>query len=454
MKINHNISAIIANNQLKRAEGRVTSSVEKLSSGLKINSAGDDPAGMAISQKMKSQIRGLSRASDNASDGISVIETAEGALTEVHSILNRMRELAVQSANGTYAEEDREAIQKEIDSLAEEVDRISGDTQFNGVSLLDGSLDYKGYTDTEEVAVITFTETVPDKTYRIVVDQAAKQAQTTGGAIGAVPSDVSGSFMINGEVVEFKGGESVDEAREKVRSLANRVGISVTTDGTSTTYTSDAYGSLAKIEFSCESPELAAALGITTGAVYGEDTAISLSRGFEDTASYTANGTRVEITDRNGFSIELNIESTVMENEDINLDIMHIGAMTLQIGANENEIMNVKIPATTTFALNIEELNYLSQEGSGNAITSLDDAVGRISSIRASLGAYQNRLEHSISSLDISEENMTSAMSRIEDADMAEEMSEYTAASVIQQAGISVLSQANDVPQMILQLLN
>ena len=124
MKINHNISAIIANNQLKKAENRVSSSVEKLSSGLKINSAGDDPAGMAISQKMKTQIRGLSRASDNSSDGISVIETAEGALTEVHSILNRMRELAVQSANGTYAPEDREAIQMEIDSLSEEITSI------------------------------------------------------------------------------------------------------------------------------------------------------------------------------------------------------------------------------------------------------------------------------------------------------------------------------------------
>ncbi len=454
MKINHNMSAIIANNQLKKSENRVSSAVERLSSGLKINHAGDDPAGMAISQKMKTQIRGLSRASDNASDGISVIETAEGALSEVHSILNRMRELAVQSANGTYAEADREAIQMEIDSLSQEVDRISSDTQFNGVNLLDGSLDYRGYTDAEEVNVITFTESVPDQVYRIVVDQAAKQAETTQGAIGAVPEGVKGSLTINGDTVLFEGGESADEAKEKVRALADRVGISVTTDGTSVTYTSDEYGAAAKIEFACESPDLAAALGITTGSVYGQDTMISLSRGFEDTASYTSDGTRVEITDRNGFIIELDVASNVQINEDINLDLMHIGAMTLQIGANENEIMTVKIPSTSIYALDLENLNYLCQEGSGNAITMLDDAVEKISSIRASLGAYQNRLEHSISSLDISEENMTSAMSRIEDADMAEEMSEYTAASVIQQAGISVLSQANDVPQMILQLLN
>lgn len=454
MKINHNMSAIIANNQLKKSENRVSSSVEKLSSGLRINHAGDDPAGMAISQKMKSQIRGLSRASDNASDGISVIETAEGALTEVHSILNRMRELAVQSANGTYDSGDREAIQKEIDSLSQEVDRIATDTQFNGVSLLDGSLDYRGYTNVEKAKVITFTETVPDQTYRITMDQQAKQAESTQGVINAIPAGVEGSLTLNGETIYFNGGESAAEAKEMVRALADRVGVSVTTDGTSVTYTSDKYGSAAKIDFSCESPELAAALGITTGTSYGQDTTITLGKGFEATASYTSDGTRVEITDRNGFVIELDLSADIAINTDIDMDLMHIGAMNLQIGANENETMTVKVPSTSVYALDLENLNFLSQSGSGAAITALDGAVDKVSSIRASLGAYQNRLEHSISSLDVSEENMTSAMSRIEDADMAEEMSEYTAASVIEQAGVSVLSQANDVPQMILQLLN
>lgn len=454
MKINHNISAIIANGQLKKSENRVSRSVERLSSGLKINSAGDDPAGMAISQKMKSQIRGLGRASDNASDGVSVIETAEGALTEVHSILNRMRELAVQASNDTNTEEDRAAIQAEITSLTDEVDRIAGTTQFNGVTLLDGNLDYRGYTDTKEVNVVTFTEKVPDQAYRIRVFNAATQAETTGGMVSAITSASEGTLIMNGEAVQFKAGENANEVLTKLRSLANRVGVSVASDGTNLTYTTDEYGSKAKIEFKCENADLAAALGITPGSTQGTDAVISLDRGFDNTASYSADGTRVEITDRNGFKMELDVAGDVPVNQEINIDIMHIGGMTLQIGANEDETMVLKVPSTTAYALDIEGMNYLCQEGAEQAITTLDEAVSKVSSVRAGLGAYQNRLEHTISSLDISEENMTSAMSRIEDVDMAEEMSEYTASSVLQQAGISVLSQANDVPQMVLQLLN
>lgn len=454
MKINHNISAIIANGQLKKAENRVSASVERLSSGLRINHAGDDPAGMAISQKMKTQIRGLSRASDNASDGISVIETAEGALTEVHSILNRMRELAVQSANDTNEETDREAIQKEIDSLITEVDRIAQDTQFNGVNLLDGTLDYRGYSNTKEVSVVTFSDTVPAQEYHIRVTQQPKQAQYIGGRVSAITSATEGALMINGETVQLEAGDSADDVMNKVRSLANMVGISVYSEAGGLRYVTDEYGSLAKIDFKCENPDLAAALGITVGTSYGQDVSVSLDRGFDNTASYSADGTRIEILDRNGFSMELDIDENIPVNEDVKLDIMHIGGMNLQIGANEDEVMVLKVPSTTAYALDIEDMNYLSQEGSGNALTALDKAVEKVSSVRASLGAYQNRLEHSISSLDVSEENMTQAMSRIEDVDMAEEMSEYTAASVIQQAGISVLSQANDVPEMILQLLN
>ena len=147
MQINHNISAVIANNQLRKSEDRMTNSVQRLSSGLKINRASDDPSGMAISQKMRTQIRGLDRSNDNANDGISVLQTAEGALTEVQSMLQRMRELSVQSANGVYTVDDRKAIQNEIDSLSEEINRISDDTQFNNICLLDGSIDKRGYSD-------------------------------------------------------------------------------------------------------------------------------------------------------------------------------------------------------------------------------------------------------------------------------------------------------------------
>lgn len=455
MKINHNMSAVIANGKLKVAENRVSTSVERLSSGLRINRAGDDPAGMAISQKMKAQIRGLSRASDNSADGVSVINTADGALAEVHSILGRMRELAVQGANDSNTETDREAVQTEINSLTEEIDRIAATTQFNGVTLLDGNLDYRGYTDVREVSVITYSDSVPAQDYRIRVLQNATQATATSNLpTTAITSAEEGEIAINGETVKIEAGDSADVVVEKIRSLANRVGISVAADtnaGTMT-YTSSEYGSKSKIEISCENAALAATLGFVVSPP-GEDTQIALEMGFDNTASYTADGTRVEITDRNGFKIQLDVDSTAPEGP-VNLEIMHIGAMTLQIGANENETMDVKIPPITTYALDIEHMNYLSHEGCEKAIASLDGATATISAVRAGLGAYENRLEHTISNLDVTEENMTSAMSRIEDVDMAEEMSEYTAANVIQQAGISVLSQANDVPQMVLQLLN
>ena len=474
MKINHNISAVIANGNLKKSENRVTTSVERLSSGLKINRAGDDPAGMAISQKMKSQIRGLSRASDNSSDGVSVIETAEGALTEVHSILARMRELAVQSANDTNADVDREAIQKEIDSLTEEIDRISNDTEFNGVRLLNGSLDYRGYTTQEGVSVITYSTAVAEDVYSIHIERMAKQATAISGEIddglvitAADPDDPTvenlvGGISINGESVAIQEGDTRDEIVTKIRDLCDRLGIGVTEESASAgktklKYTTDAYGSSATLEFKCDNTALATALGLDEiNPERGEDVklgTLSDDGVFTATASYSADGTRVEITDRSGFKIELDITEPATQNSDVELDLKHIGAMTLQIGANENETLDVKIPGTSAYDLNIQGLNYLSQVKSGEAITSLDYAINKISTVRASLGAYQNRLEHTISNLDIAELNMTQAMSRIEDVDMAEEMSEYTASNVIQQAGISVLAQANDVPQLILQLL-
>lgn len=467
MQINHNISAVIANNQLRKSENRMSASVEKLSSGLKINRASDDPSGMAISQKMRTQIRGLDRANDNANDGISVLQTAEGALSEVHSMLQRMRELAVQSANGTYTAEDREAIQKEIDGLSTEIDRISNDTQFNNVGLLDGSIDKRGYTNMDGVTVITFSDVVEPAEYNIRVANAATKSFATGSlSFTTVSEDMAGTLSLNGVTISIEEGQSVEEVYKNIRDVAETVGIDASRESTTSFKLENTeYGSNKKVDISWDNPILGTAFGFastepnvettaTSFCVSGQDTKVTLI-GSLNKAVYSAEGTKVTITDAGGFEIELDIDpDKVTPNETISMDIMDIGAMVLQIGANEGETMDVKIPAVNTYTLNIDKLNVRSQPTSQDAILLLDDAIQRVSSVRSAIGAYQNRLEHSISNLETASLNMESALSRIEDVDMAEEMTEYTASSVLEQAGTSVLAQANQLPQTVLQLLN
>lgn len=462
MKINHNLSAIIANNQLLKSENRLAESVRRLSSGLKINESADDPAGMAISQKMKTQIRGLNRASDNAMDGISVIETAEGALGEVHSILQRARELSVQAANDSNNLEDRENIQSEIDALMAEVDRISRDTEFNKTSLLDGSLDQRGYTNREAVKVTTYSASVPVAKYKMTVTDAATKATITAGAPAAITEATAGNFIINGESIKLEKGDTAEQAYEKIRDLGSIVGVDVTLESGRMVFTSQESGSRANITINTSNDLLTVAMGVTTDKAAGTDTKLTLGEGFENTATYSADGDYVTITDLNGFSISLKMNfefesvngsqnTTPLETE---LDIMNIGNMALQVGANEGQIMDVKIPRVDVDSLRLTHVNVCSTKGAGEALDRLDEAINFVSKVRGQLGAYQNRLEHAVTNLDSAEENLTSALSRIEDIDMAQEMTEYTQANVLQQAGTSVLAQANDLPQTVLQLLS
>lgn len=460
MKINHNLSAIIANNQLLKSEDRLAESVRRLSSGLKINEAADDPAGMAISQKMRTQIQGLSRASDNAMDGISVVETAEGALGEVHSILQRARELSVQAANETYHLEDRESIQLEIDALLKEVDRISKDTEFNKTTLLDGSFDQRGYTDKAAVKVTTYSSSVSVGQYKMTVTAAAEKAQVSATQAPAAITDLtSGSLSINGEIVYLEDGDTADQVYEKIRNLGDAVGVDVTRDDSGKMiFTARESGSRVGFTLKASTPELANALGIPaeTEAV-GKDTEIKLdtNNGFSKTATVSADGDYIAITDLNGFSMSLRIDSdTVSINEEITIDILDLGNLTLQVGANDGQTMDVKIPRIDVDSLHLTYLNVCSTRGAGEAISRLDDAINMVSNLRGELGAFQNRLEHAVTNLDSTEENLTSALSRIEDVDMAEEMTEYTQSSVLQQAGVSILAQANDLPQTVLQLLS
>lgn len=461
MRINHNISALKSSNQLAKTNKGLDKSLEKLSSGFRINRAADDAAGMAISQKMKTQIAGLEQASRNAADGISVIQTAEGALTEVGSMLQRMRELSVQAANGSNTEGDRAAIQAEIDQLNEEIQRISDTTEFNTKILLNGNIDRKSYSNNASVKIISMSDTVADVDYSIIVKEEAKQAAAVGAG-GSIPVDVkdpigtSGTMNINGVEVSIDANDTVEVAFEKIRDACSASNIKVEIENQSLKFTSKGFGRDVRIDILSDT-NLSKKLGIgEVVSEHGEDADIDLSgadSGFTSTATKSYNGKLITVTDSNNFSMTFEIQPGIALNTLVNITVLDAGPMELQIGANKGQTMDVRIPKVTPETLGIKDVNISTEAGAQAAITAYDNAVTQVTAIRAKLGAYQNRLEHSISNLDVTSENMTEALSRIEDVDMAKEMANYTQKNVLAQAGTSMLAQANQRPQTILTLL-
>lgn len=481
MKINHNIAAIKSNNKLRITNENMAKSIERLSSGYRINRAADDAAGMAISQKMKTQIRGLDQASRNGSDGISVIQTAEGALNEVESMLQRMRELSVQAANGTNTVEDRRAIQDEIDQLSQEIDRISTDTEYNTKKLLNGDADRKTFSSSTKLNIISTSDAVVAKKYKVKVIDVAKEAVQNGStavSAGNITAAQAGKVTINGETVEITENMSLDDVYTALRNLGDNTGVDVyaTTAqggkmenmvpiaaGTYLNFQAQEAGSKQYVQVQCDNAQLAAKLGIPTNAdkTYGEDAQIELNRdqdtadSFKNTATATAIGNKVTISDKDGFEMVLNVDETAVAagNLDVELSVLEAGPLVLQIGANEDQTVSISIPEVSSETLGLENLNVMTQDKAGEAITAVDKAINKVSSVRAKLGAYENRLEHAIANVDTSNENLTEALSRIEDLDMAEEMSNYTQLNILSQAGTSMLSQANQMPQTILSLL-
>ncbi len=482
MRVNHNISALRASNQLKRTNLSLDSSIEKLTSGYRINRAADDAAGLAISQKMKTQIRGLDQASRNASDGISLIQTAEGALNEIESMLQRMRELSVQAANGTNTDEDREAIQNEINQLNEEIDRISEATEFNTKTLLNGNVDRKSYSDNSNVRLISLTDTVESKDYQITVTKEATKAKLEGTAINGLNSNgcmtESGKICINGQEVKIEEGESIQSVYQKLRKLGDSINVDVSYDnpdaagnivaGSKLTLQAQQFGSKYDVEIYSDNSDLLDQLGLSAAtATSGEDAEITLLKDdsdvktFTSTTTYSADGNKITITDKDGFEMSLEIQEGITvpsgtpatTNTVANITVLEQGPVVLQIGANEGQTVKVSIPEVSATTLGVNTINISTEDGAQAGITALDSAINTVSSIRAKLGAYENRLDHAIANLDTTSENMSEALSRIEDVDMAEEMSTYTQKNVLAQAGTSMLSQANERPQMILSLL-
>jgi len=409
MRINTNIAAMNTYSKLSSANNAKSKSLEKLSSGLRINKAGDDAAGLAISEKMRGQISGLNQAASNAQDGISLVQTAEGALSETHSILQRMRELAVQSSNDTNTIEDRKNIQDEMDNLGQEVDRIRDTTQFNTKDLLNGSMD-KSTT-------------------------AAVNVNTNSSVKGAAGADIALTTELLTTLTD-KGGNSLGiEATDVIT-------ISYVKNGA--TITGTAAGS-------------ATVAALTTA----DSTATTLGAGGALTIGATAtghagaiNGLTITVKDANGVVKEGATKALSSFSETTQAKVTHAdGQASFQIGANEGQSVQLAVKDMGTSALGIKNIKVGNQGQANVAIKVIDGAIAKVSSERSKLGATQNRLDHTINNLTTTSENLTAAESRIRDVDMAKEMMSFTKNNILSQAATSMLAQANQAPQAVLQLL-
>lgn len=453
MRVNCNISSIIANNNLAVSQSKLDKALERLSSGLKINSAEDDAAGLAISNKMHTQIKGLEQANKNSSDGISVIQTAESALSETQSILQRINELAVQAASDTNGLSDRKAIQSEIDQLTQEIDRISESTEFNTMSLLDGTLSRRCYSDTDNVSMYYVSSAVNAGDYSIEVtaDAAKASAEITFNA-GAITE--TGTIEINGASMIVEPGDTAATLMNKFTELCDAANLEYdSATGKISTYE---YGITQKIEYKV-SDSLQGVFGISN-IQPGTDAEAVLTGGFGSTATLTTDGRFVTVKDFGGFEMTVELgENLVADSGQASVEftqkVTDMGTMTVQLGANEGQVLEVDIPEINVHTLGLDNINVCTQQGASEAISRIADAVSKVSSARSTLGAYQNRLESAVEHLGSYKEDITSAVSGIEDADMADEMTEYTQQNVITQAATSMLAQANERPQSVLQLL-
>ncbi|MBO6109159.1 MAG: flagellin [Eubacterium sp.] len=484
MKVNNNIEAQRANFNLNAVQNRLTKSTNRLSSGYRIVKAADDAAGMAISHKMHAQIRGLMRASENGSDGVAFIQTTEGALNEVENMLQRCRELSVQAANmGTTTIEDRDAIQKEIDQLRNEIDRISRDTEYNTMTVLDGTCTRQSSSSNVGVKLISASDDVKLTDYTFSVNSRPSQAQLSTpvnfGGKQSVAYNEGGSIVMNGVSIGVEPGMTYEQVYTMLRDYGEKMNVDVVPlngsgqetqfgDGVNLQFTTKEMGSSQKISITSDNPNLGAVFGIpTTGlSAQGNNVGVTLdpTSGFSATATVFTDGGRVTVTDRAGF--EMIFDTTAFGEKDdsgaykmatipssATVTMLDAGYVSIQIGANEGQTIDMSVPPVNCKSLHVEYCNVCTYDGAQAAISAFDSAVTQVTAIRAKLGAYQNRLESAVSSVDETSQNLTEACSRIEDVDMSEEMTAYTQYQVLVQAGVSMLSQANNQPQNILQML-
>ena len=504
MVVQHNMQAMNANRMLNVTTGQQAKSTEKLSSGYRINRAADDAAGLTISEKMRKQIRGLDQASTNAQDGVSSVQTAEGALTEVHSMLQRMNELAVQAANGTNAESDRQAIQDEIDQLTTEIDRVAETTKFNEIYLLKGDkgtktinleahdAGLKGTLTNNGDGTATFTMdaiktgdkvAIGGKTYTIgsTVDEAKDLiAQPATGTVDVQIGDKTFKIDNTGKVMDAAGNQLyVETTKGATTAAAFSTTAKLTTD---TQFENNANAKVNNTAVTVANlkeyvkggvtvkvgTESATAMTDVAGAADGVDdndvTLITKQKAYELAGKelLAANSIgdtegHAEVKNGDDSALAFNAGDGSFKINVAQAKVANTLSFNLHVGSDADltNKIQVNIDTMSSDFLGIKGLNVKDDNGSAAtyAVDAIADAVAKVSSQRSALGAVQNRLEHTIDNLDNVVENTTSAESRIRDTDMAEEMVNYSKNNILAQAGQSMLAQANQSTQGVLSLL-
>jgi len=412
LRINQNIAAQNAYRNLSVTDSQMSKSLEKLSSGFRINRAADDAAGLSISEGLRSQIGGMKVAVRNTQDGISVAQTAEGALNEVTSILQRMRDLSVQTANGGATDDDaKAAAQSEVDQLNKELTRIGGTTAFGKQKLLDGSFG---------------------------------NTQTAGqGTLVSTPADMT-SLAAAGNTFHLTKANGID-----LTGLNGGAGLTVTTIAAASTSPAD-------ISAALNTAIKTALQGSTVGNFQGNEVSVSATVAADGTGTkfeLVGKGDFVAVDDGTGTPLTTAGLGANLDGSGVAHKMANSTAGQFQVGANKNESISISIGKVDATQLGTSTIDLTSAGGPDSAITAIDKALTTISSQRATLGAYQNRFEHVINNLNVSVENLSASESRIRDTDMAQEMVGYTRNQILTQAGTSMLSQANQASQNVLSLL-
>lgn len=468
MRINNNIQALNAYRNLYQNQFQTSKNLEKLSSGLRINRAADDAAGLAISEKMRSQIRGLKMAERNALDGISLMQTAEGAVQEVHAMLQRMRELAVQAANDTNTTYDREQAQKEIEQLKLEIDSISEKTEFNTRNLLNGSS-----------AVLTVLDKNANPTNLVNDPKVIDPRLTTGNYQINVTFDndftydnitqPAAGLGATGDIefVDASQKNALGEYTVEVRNYTENEGLSGSVTKSATIIVTGPNGleierkavevgsgattaNIGGLAINAEKITSAGTVKVALEAKLEIDLRKEVSGGAYDSIAFGKT-----YTTSNGKVVHGGIEFDFLSNLSggaTNFSLTN-NALAFQIGPNTNQNVMIDIPQMNVVKLGIEDISVLSHELANEALFRLDEAINFVSDARAKLGATQNRMEHTINNLQVTHENLTAAESRIRDADMALEMTEFTRNNILNQSATAMLAQANQLPQGVLQLL-
>jgi len=490
--INTNIASLNAQRNLSTSQNSLNTSLQRLSSGLRINSAKDDAAGLAISERLTSQIGGLNQAARNANDGISLAQTAEGALSQIGANLQRIRDLAVQSANGSNSVSDRAALNNEASQLISEINRVASNTNFNGVNLLDGSFSAQTFqvgangTGNDQISIASISSA---KSSALGVGASSSYATTVAGA-GAVTTTAlaSGDLSINGFQVGASAADGVSFSNSTgsgiskaaaINAISGSTGVTATVGATTIAGTaSTSATAIASGDITINGVNLGALSASTSGAQRGAQVAaavnaISTQTGVTATFNTTtgavalaaADGRNITVTastNANAAAANTGITVSATGATDVSTSTLSLtssssAGITLANGTGTGltaaNLTGGFTSAAVTVGAGVSSLNLGTAAGATAALTTLDSALQSINSSRASLGAYQNRFASAVSSLQTTSENLSASRSRIRDADFAAETATLTRGQVLQQAGTAILAQANALPQGVLALL-